>query len=165
MLFRGEPFGVDGPVAVVVTYGLCATTAAYQALVETFGMSQLALLADFARELRMAGYELLITGDLNGYTKSAVGFGGDSAFFGECSFPEEMMRQIDCKHQRFNSNGHDVLAVCEQAELVILNGLQIHERENLFASPAVTREEASSVIDYFLISSGLLPPARVLLVV
>ena len=110
----------------------------------------------------MAGYELLIMGDLNGYTKSAVGFGGDSAIFGECSFPEEMMRQSDRKHQRFNSNGHNVLSVCEQVELIILNGLQIHDRGNLFASPAVTPEEASSVIDYFLISCGLLPPVRVL---
>ena len=81
-------------------------------------MSQLALLADFGRESRMAGYELLIMGDLNGYTKSAVGFGGDSAIFGECSFPEEMMRQSDRKHQRFNSNGHNVLSVCEQVELM-----------------------------------------------
>ena len=65
VLFRGEPFGVDGLVAVLVIYGLCETTAAHQALVEIFGSTQLSLLADIARELRMAGYKLVIIGDLN----------------------------------------------------------------------------------------------------
>ena len=104
-LFHGEPFGVDHSVVVLVIYGLCVTTSAHQALVEEFGVSQLTLLADFAKELRKAGYELLITGDLYGYIKSVVGFDGDSAIFGDHALPEDLHRLSNCKHQHLMLTG------------------------------------------------------------
>ena len=93
-------------------------------MVDALGTTLLALLAEFSQELRMAGYEVLVMGDMNGCTKSAVGFDGDSPIFGDCPLPEQMTRRSDCKHQRFNSNGHAILGLCEQAELVFLNGLE-----------------------------------------
>ena len=74
--------------------------------------------------------------------------------------PRHLWRGSDCKHQRFNSNGHAILGLCEQAELVFLNGLEIRERDNFSASSAITREASSSVSDYILVSSGLLHQAR-----
>ena len=92
----------------------------------------------------MAGYELVITGDLNDSTKSAVGFDGDSAIFGDCFMPDDMRRLSDCKHKKFNANGHAMLTLCERAEMVIMNGLQLPTHDCFFASSAVTREETSS---------------------
>ena len=40
-------------------------------------------LAEFIRALRLAGYEIVLCGDFNAYTKNHVGFAGDESEFNE----------------------------------------------------------------------------------
>ena len=48
-------------------------------------------------------------GARNGYTKSAVGFDGDSAISWERFLSEELRRVSQCTHQRFIANGQAML--------------------------------------------------------
>ena len=156
VLFKGALFGCQSPVAVIVIYGLCATSPTYRDMFECLGSSQIALLADFARELRLAGYEILLMRDMNAYTRTATGFDGESAIFGEGIFSGDKRRRSQCKQQRLNSDGRALLSLCEQAELTILNGLELPDSAEFSASSAVTRGASDSVIDYALVSAGLL---------
>ena len=108
-------------------------------------------LADFARELRLAGYEILLMGDMNAYTRTAIGFDGESAIFGEGLFSVDKRRRSQCKQQRLNSNGRALLSLCEQAELTILNDLERLYNDFQWTGSTVgeARENISEAHRYF----------------
>ena len=99
-------------------------------------------------------------GDMNAYTTTALGFDGESAIFGAYPFTGDKRRRSQCKQQRLNSNGRALLSLCEQAELTILNGLELPDSAEFSASSAVTRGVSDAVIDYALVSAGLLSETR-----
>ena len=101
---------------MVVVYGLCATSPTYREMLEGLGSSQAALLADFAREPSLAGYEILIMGDMNAYTTTALCFDGESAIFGAYPFTGDKTLRSQCKKQRLNSNGRALLSLTHNIE-------------------------------------------------
>ena len=121
-------------------------------------------LAEFIRALRLAGYEIVLCGDFNAYTKDHVGFAGDESEFNEtipddCAWP--VRRKSACSHPRRNQNGKELIALCQNCELIIVNGAMVDGK--LFDS-GCTRDSNSvkggSVIDYVLASASIFPDLK-----
>ena len=87
---------------------------------------------DFIIYWRLQGFEVLICGDFNAYTQDSVGWTGvrGECVYGDSEFEnrdEEFRRLSDCK-QTIDGNGRELLQLCIDGELRILNGLRSSQR-------------------------------------
>ena len=78
--FDGALFNCERDVVLLCAYLTPATSPACAALRSTLGMTQLDALKVYILELRKT-YELILTGDLNGWTGCDAGWNGDEAAF------------------------------------------------------------------------------------
>ena len=72
-----DPFSASKKI--VVTYISCSDIAASKRYLEKHHIFQTNAIAEFIRALRLAGYEIVLCGDFNAYTKDHVGFAGDES--------------------------------------------------------------------------------------
>ena len=126
--FLGSLFGVENNVIIVATYISCSDIEASKRYLDKHKISQMNALAEFIRALRLAGYEIVLCGDFNAYTKDHVGFAGDESEFNEkipddCAWP--VRRKSACSHPRRNQNGKELIALCQNCELIIVNGAMV----------------------------------------
>ena len=146
---------------IVATYISCSDIAAGKRYLDKHKISQTNALAEFIRALRLAGYEIVLCGDFNAYTKDHVGFAGDESEFNEkipdeCAWP--VRRKSACSHPRRNQNGKELIALCQNCELIIVNGAMV---DGKFFDSGCTRDsnrvKGGSVIDYVLASPRIFP--------
>jgi len=147
--FAGELFNTSCDVAVVVAYVRPGASEMFENL------------SDFLWGLRDTGFDILLMGDFNAYTKTRVGWHGNDPLWSEGvnAVPaySRLSRASGCGHE-FNDAGYAFLHMLEVCELTILNGLNLG---GLAGSCDVTRPRSGratcgSVIDYYLASEAVM---------
>ena len=128
---EGSLFQIESNVIVIVSY-VTRPGKIYNAYISKYGKSILSMLSDFIIYWRLQGFEVLICGDFNAYTQDSVGWTGTrgECVYGDSKFEnrdEEFRRLSDCK-QTIDGNGRELLQLCIDGELRILNGLRSSQR-------------------------------------
>ena len=157
--FAGALFGVESNVIIIAAYISCALLPASKRYFDSRHISQTDALAELIRAFRFAGYEVLVTGDFNAYTVDHCGFAGDETQFdhslpGGIDWP--IRRKSGCSHRLKNTNGRELISLCQSCELVLVNGVTTGSKN--FDSSCTrnsTRVAGGSVIDYVAASPNV----------
>ena len=123
---QGSLFQLSKNVIFIVSYAT-RPGKIQTAYMNKYGKSILSLLSEFIIFWRLQGYEIIICGDFNAYTERFVGWTSDGdSLYGD-SLSEKFHRLSDCK-QSVDGNGRELLQLCMDGELRLLNGLRSSQR-------------------------------------
>ena len=124
-------------VVCIVAYATRDGQKISSAYLNKYGKSILNMLSEFIMHQRNKGFEVLLCGDFNAYTMSRVGWNGSDSLYSE-SETESYYRVSQCKQTALDVNGRELLQLCVDGELRLLNGLRSSQRA-LDLDESVTR--------------------------